>query len=394
MVTEIPTKNMAHENLSATCTYENLKKSVKAIEGMVGRDLAMPVIQNILIETKNQSLYLSATNLEIGAVQKVPAKTNGDWRIVIAPKLLTGFLTAIRGGEHITLIKDGESLIVKNDSYESEIKGLDAEDFPIIPLSDVSQGTSVDLQALQRGLTATLPFVTHTEIRPELTGVYVALKGDEIYMVATDSFRLGEKRLSVKTLFGKDVNRGTEQFPEGIILPQRICHYISRLDVAENPQITWYIHENHLSLQYGDLYITTRLIDANYPDYTQIIPMKTETNVILKKEDLIESMRVMMVFSQNEVNEIVLRVNDDVMDVQTRKQDSGSSVTSLNVSVSGDEKSVVVNPRYILEGIQGIQSEEVFIGINTDAAPLLFRGSGESGIDLSYTHIVMPIKNN
>jgi|GEM_PF-1745226 len=381
--------------LSATCTHDNLKKAVRAIEGMVGRDLTIPIIQNILIEVKNQSLFLSATNLEIGAVQKVSSKTSGDWRIVVAPKLLTGFLGAIRGGEHVTLIKRDNTLIVKNDSYESEIKGLDAEDFPIIPLADTEKGISLSLSVLQTGIASTLPFVTHTEIRPELTGVYVSHSDGEVSMAATDSFRLGEQNISLKALVVDSGDRDIETFfPSGIILPQRICHYISRLSAEELPSIMWYIHENHLSVQYGDLYITTRLIDGNYPDYTQIIPTSTETNTIIRKDDLIESMRVMMVFAHNEAHEIVARFSEEGLTVQTRKQENGSSETHLKASVSGDMKEVVLNPRYVLEGVQNIVSDEVFIGVNTDASPVVLYGSSEEGVDKRYTHIVMPIKNN
>ena len=214
-------------------------------------------------------------------------------------------------------------------------------------------------------------------------------------MAATDSFRLGEQNISLKALVVDSGDRDIETFfPSGIILPQRICHYISRLNADDLPSIMWYIHENHLSVQCGDLYITTRLIDGNYPDYTQIIPTSTETNTIIRKDDLIESMRVMMVFAHNEAHEIFVRFSEEGLTVQTPKQENGSSETHLKASVSGDAKEVVLNPRYVLEGVQNIESDEIFIGVNTDSSPVVLYGSSEEGIDRRYTHIVMPIKNN
>ncbi len=374
--------------MKATCTYENIKKALRAVEGMVGKDVSIPIISNILIEAHEDMLWFSATNLEIGVVQKIPAKVDGRWKIVISPQLLAGFLNAIRGGEHITVIKDEDSLIVKNDSYESVIKGLDAEEFPIIPQVAGDGGVSLNLGKLKESISTVLPFVTHNEIRPELTGVFFKVADGKVYSVATDSFRLGERCQEMKHLL-----EGDADFSYQIILPQRICAYINKLG-DEYDEVLWDINDNHLSVQCDQLYITTRLIDGNYPDYKQIIPEKTETNVIVKKDDLLESMRVMMVFSDKDVNEIVLGISEDSLSITTRKQERGTSETVLKASVSGDDQEIVVNPRYVFEGIQGIKEDEVFIGVNSSAAPIVFRGSSTDGVNVDYTYIVMPIKNN
>lgn len=375
--------------MNAICTYENIRGAIKAVEGMVGKELNIPIIQNILIEAKENSLSLSATNLEIGVVQKIPAKTEGEWKIVIAPGLLTGFLNAIRGGEHITLEKDDTTLLVKTDSYQSEIKGFDAEEYPIIPYDESGDGVTLKLGVLKSIVSSVVSFVTHNEIRPELTGVYLTVRDGQVFAAATDSFRLGERKGYVKDLLGIQGELPDMQ----VILPQKICNFIIRLP-EDNEDVVWHVKDNHLSITSDGLYVTTRLIDGNYPDYTQIIPTKTETNVIIKKADLIESMKVMMVFSQKEASEVVMSVTEDSVDVSTRKQEHGSSVTKLSASISGGEQEFVVNPRYVYEGVQNISEDEVFIGVNNDAAPILFRGSSKEGINELYTYIVMPIKNN
>ncbi len=375
--------------MKATCTYENLRKALRAVEGMIGKDLSIPIIQNILISVEANSISFCATNLEIGIVQTVPAKTDGEWKIVIAPHLLSGFLNAIRGGEHITLERVDTTLHVKNDSYESEISGFDAEDFPIIPTQESDTAHAVNLLELKSCVSTVLPFVTHNEIRPELTGVYLSVEDGYVYTAATDSFRLGESRQRLQELLGAE----KEAFSYNVILPQKICAYINKLS-DDYDAVQWSVKDNHLSITCDGLYITTRLIDGNYPDYRQIIPQKTETNVIVKKEDLLESMRVMLVFSDKEANEVSFDFSEEALAIKTRKQVRGTSETSLAASVEGPAQSLIVNPRYVFEGVQNIKEEEVFIGVNSSSAPVVFRGSDTEGINDAFTYVVMPIKDN
>ncbi len=371
-----------------TCTYENLKTALQDITSVVQRNINLPITENILISVEDGISKLSATNLEIGVIRTISSKIESEGSIVIPPQLLVGFLNAIRGGEHITIEKKDLTIVVKSGSYENTIMGLDADDFPIIPQEKETTFHRVSLPLLQESIAAVLPFATQSEIRPELTGVYITQKDQELFFVSTDSFRLGEKVVSVREFFGT-TGAGIDS---SLILPQKICAYILQMsDLYE--EVEFSVTNNHLILKSRELYVTSRLIDGQYPDYKQIIPQSSESTIILKKEDVVEIMRVMMVFLQKNKHEITFTVEEDHVSIGTRVAEAGMSTTKIEGVIESEGISLVVNPQYVLDGLKKIKEEGVYIGINNSAAPIVVRGVGDDNINSGFTYIVMPINS-
>lgn len=379
--------------MKAVCTYENLRGALNATEFATSKSATLSILNNILIETDGGQLCLSATNLEIGIVKKIQAKIDAPGKIVVSASLLGNFLTALRGDDHINISVDGRILTLKSGAHKAKINGYDVEDFPIIPQSSEKDVMDLSLMQFKNSISKVLNFTSKTQTRVELTGVFMSFSNDEVCSVATDSFRLGEMCVPLgDVVMNAGAHNSISDSNRQIILPQQLCAYINKLS-DEHETVQCSIEQNHLFFICGDLYITARLIDGVYPDYKQIIPTSTVTNVIIKKDALMEAMKVTTVFTGRESGEIHFDISDGKLKITTQEQELGENTTELDVELTGEAQNIVLNPRFVIDGVGKIDTEHVNIAINGNAAPVVFRGYDNKKADKKYTYIVMPVKS-
>ncbi|MFA5986710.1 MAG: DNA polymerase III subunit beta [Parcubacteria group bacterium] len=379
--------------MKATCTYENLKSALHATEFATSKSATLSILNNILIETDGAQLCFSATNLEIGIIKRIQAKIDAPGKIVVSAGLLGSFLTALRGTDHITMSVDGQILLLQSGAHKARINGYNVDEFPIIPQSSAQNMVEFSLIYLKECIAKVLHFTSKSETRIELTGVFMSFGSDEVCSVATDSFRLGEVKIPVSELAVniKEYHTVTEN-NKNIILPQQLCAYINKLS-DDHDIVQCNIEENHLFFACGDLSITARLIDGSYPDYKQIIPKDALTHVVIKKDALMEAMKITTVFTGRESGEIHFDIDGQILKITTRQQDVGENTTELPVLTEGEPQNIVLNPRFVIDGIGRIDEEDVRISINGNTSPVMFRGYKNGEVSERYTYIVMPVKS-
>ncbi len=378
--------------MKAECTYENIKSALLATEFATSKSGELSILNNILIETDGGQLCFSATNLEIGVVKKIPAKIDAPGKIVVSAGLLSNFLMALRGTNHIKMHVDGQILTVESGAHKAKINGYNVDDFPIIPQNSGKNVMELSLPQLKESIAHVLNFTSKTETRIELTGVLLLFDEDSVCTVATDSFRLGEMCVPQKKLIIGSVDGIAQDNNQQIILPQQLCAYIGKLsDDIDIVQCA--VEENHLFLSCEDIAVTARLIDGSYPDYKQIIPRDATTSIVIAKDILMEAMKVTTVFTGRESGEIHFDVGENTLKITTQQQDVGENTTELDVVVEGEIQKIVLNPRFVIDGVSKIDAEKVHIAINGNAAPVIFRGYENGSVIAQYTYIVMPVKS-
>jgi DNA polymerase-3 subunit beta len=374
-----------------TCTYEKFKEALLFIEPAINKNANLSILQNVLIEAKENNLHFSATNLEIGVIKKIPAKIVEGGTIAIPINLILNFLTALRGEEHIKMELEDNQLILKSGIHITKINGFKADDFPIIPQSEKRDFSNFKLEKLREIINKTLPFISNLETRPELMGVLFKQDDGKIYTVATDSFRLGENIINIEELIiNKEFSLNENGF---IILPKQLCIFINKInDVYKN--INCSIENNHFFIESDDLNITAKLIDGNYPDYKQIIPLKFLTTLIIDKEELVEALRIATVFTNKDDKEIFLVIEDNKLKISTKQQEIGGSTTEIDIEIEGDNQDIAINPHFILEGIRKIKEEKISININNGMTPVILRGIQNDKVNKNFTYLVMPVKSS
>lgn len=375
--------------MKVTCTLDHLKKSLKKLEGIAKNNISLPILENILIEAKEGVLFFSATNLEIGVITQVMAKVEDEGSIVIPPILLQGFLNAISGDNHVLMESDDDILFLKCGLSKTSINGLSSTEFPIIPQKNNDTFFLMNLQKFQNNLKSVMNFSSTNDMRPELTGIIFQEKEGVICFAATDSFRLGEARSMSSELI---LNNEELFIEESVIIPQKLSSYINKISSGEN--IACSIENGHFFLKYENTSLTARLIDGVYPDYTQIIPTSTNTNIKINKKDLIEAMRIMLVFANQENQDVTFKISNNNIKITTDAGERGDGQAEVFADIEGEEQNIVLNPKYVLDGLQNITQDEVFMGINSKSSPIIFRGIDGIDVNKKYTYIVMPVKSS
>ncbi len=371
------------------CTYEAITTAMHHIEGLAKKNITLPILENILIEAKEGFLFFSATNLELGVITHINAKIKKEGSIVVPPQFIQGFLNALSQQEHITLEVHDDVLKMSSGEFHTEIKGANAKEFPLIPQTPSQHFFSITLDVFKKMLQNVMHFATTNTIRPELTGVGVIKKEHDLICVATDSFRLGEsKEQSAKVITQKE-----ELFKEGVyIFPQKLSQYIQKI-TTEDQDVFCAIQDGHFFITYNNTQVTARLIDGTYPDYTQIIPQSSTTTAIVKKEALKEALKIMLVIIDQNTQEVQFTFKDQSIALTTKNQIQGRSDAKISCSLEGEEQEITLNPRFVLDGLQHIVQDDVYIGINNATSPILFYGADKKGVHKNFTYIVMPVKN-
>lgn len=379
------------------CTQENFKKAIFNTERVTGKQITLPILGNILLETENGRLKLSATNLEVGIISRIGAKINKEGKITIPAKLLSSFINNLPSGDKIELKTENQVLQIKSGSYKAKIKGLDAQDFPIIPKMQDNFILKIPAQRIKEIISRILMCISINETRPELTGVNMRLLENEVSLAATDSFRLAEEIINIT-----DNEKGVDYSlfiskTNSLIIPASTFSEIIRIITPEIEEVKIIIEESQIFFKIDDVVVVSRLINGKYPEYKQIMPSSFNTRAVLKKEDVARALKIASAFINNKAGEINFSINPEKnkVTIEYQSQEIGGNVTELAADIIGPEQNIVFNPRYILDGISPLPSSQVAFLMNNNSSPVAIKmlNADKGDIFNDYTYIVMPIKN-
>lgn len=383
--------------MKLTCTQENFKKAIYNTERVIGKQTTLPILENILLETEKGMLRISATNLEIGVFLKIGAKIEKEGKITIPAKLISSFVNNLPTGENISIETDDQLLKIKSGNYKANIKGLSAQDFPIIPEFNGVFLFSFSASELREVLPKLLMSVSVDGTRPELSGVNMILGEEGINMAATDSFRL----LEVKTGFTKEKEeeyRALLSKINSIIVPSSTLAEVLRAISPETQEIKVAIEENQIFFQVDNVRIVSRLINGKYPEYKQIIPKDFSTKAIIDRDELLRAVKIAGFFTgkSGEVN-FKLGAKEGELEITAQSEEKGENKTQIKAEIEGGDQEIVFNPRYVMDGIIAATTPKIAFLANSGSSPVVLRMVNESEdkkeIDEKLTYVVMPIKN-
>lgn len=280
-------------------------------------------------------------------------------------------------------------LSVRCEGYKATIKGLNAEDFPLIPkIKSKPILVFKKSEAFKNSLTQVVGSAAVSESRPEISGILFKIEKNSVKLVATDSFRLAEKTISQANGSGEIIS---------LIVPQRTIQEIIRI-ITEKPneEIKIILGDNQILFEMDEVQLISRIIDGQYPDYQQIIPKNFETKVTLSKDEFINNIRIASIFS-SKINDVKLTIKNDKIEISSQDPDLGQNSSQMTANVQGKAMEISFNFRYLMEGLANISTKQVFLGLNPESLssaaksnPAVVKPVGEE----DYLYIAMPIKTN
>lgn len=365
--------------MKVICSKYNILPVSVIAERFIGKNAALSVLSSVLLETKKKKLHISATDLETAFEAEIACHVVHEGNIIIPVKIFNQILQSIPDNE-ITLEQKGKLLYITFGDSEVYIHGSGDGDFPIIPEITGEHPFVVSAALLKTAFVQVLPAVSFSEVKPEISGVFVSVEKNKAVCAATDTFRLAEKTVFLTT---------DDSSKDSFIIPQKTAQELVRIisDEAEG-ELSIHHHEGHARFMFQNVGITSRLIDGSFPEYKAIIPTSFSTSAVVNKKELIQKVRLASAVS-GKLSDVLLEFSQNAVAVIAQSQELGKSYAKIKTKIKGNHLAASLNYRYFLQGIDAIQNqEEIFIGANSDTTPVLLSDPNDN----SFLYIVMPIR--
>ncbi len=366
--------------MELSVTQENFTKALSNVGRVASSKTGLPILSNILLRMDGNRLLVAATNLEIASTHLIGAKIVTPGSITIPARLVSDFVSSLPKGTVELKVKDSH-LHVSSGTYSSIINGVVADEFPELPTIDETSTIqySINTADFKQAVSQTIITSSNDNTRPVLTGVYWHSFEGHLYLAATDGYRLSERRL-VETK--SDV---------AAIIPTSTLQEVLRTITDDANEIDMLFDETQVRFRVGESEITSRLIDGNYPDYRQLIPAKSETNITIQSADFVRITKIAGLFARDSGGSVTLTADQDkkTLSIHSIASELGENTSSAEATVSSDGQ-VTLNSRYLSEALGVVEGDTVEFRFSGKLSPCVLTAKAK---DVNYKHIIMPLKS-
>lgn len=360
-----------------SCLTAHLMRAAGIAERFCGKNIALPALSHVLIEADGSVITVTATNLEHAVEWRVPGRVARKGRVCVPAKVFSSLLQSF-GDEKIEAEEERGALRLKTQSRDGKVNGISAEDFPLVPKVKKIASFSIGASVFAGNLARVLPAVSGSEFKPELAGVFMRAVGDTLTLAATDTFRLAEYTMSLAKSVG--------DAPPSII-PERTAQEMARILDNDEGGAEISSGENQMVVELADGKIVSRLIGGNFPDYRAIIPTRFTTSAYIKKNELLAGIRSASIFA-SKLQEATVRFSSGGLEIVSANPDVGDYRVTVPAAFEGEEIAISFNWRYLLDGVQSLEDEEIFFGCTQESSPALLRNKSHQ----RFSYVVMPIR--
>ncbi len=366
-----------------TCDRSLLVDKLAILARGVSTRSALPVLSGILLRAGEGRLDLYATDMELSVKANLAVDVEREGELVIPARLFSDIVRNMPDDN--VVVEAGETVLkVRAGRAEFALNAWPAGDFPHTSSFDMTGFFTVGREPFTETLGKVGRAASHDETRPILTGVLMTILGDTLKMVATDSYRLAVKETKLGHSLSEEVQA---------IVPVKALHEVSRLATAMGPgEVEVAITENQalfrLSGSGGDVWIASRLIDGQFPNYRQLIPDTFDRELTLPRDAFMAAARRVSLLAQKSIP-LRLSFSEGTLTMKALTQDVGQAEEMLDVAYSGEPFEIGFSPAYLIEGIDAVDDAAVRMRFTTPLRPGLIDGGGSD-----FVYLIMPIRLN
>lgn len=358
---------------------DNLLKGIQIVQNAVSLKNTLPILSHILIEAKKE-ITLTATDLEVGILVRVEGDVYEEGALTVPAKKFAEIIKELPGDIPIQIsIKKGQAIYIEAGKSYFKLNGLLKEDFPQLP--DLSLGKFTNLvkipqKVLKLMIKLTSFAMSHDETRYVLNGILFSFRDKGLKLVATDGRRLAvvEKEIS-----------GVGNFKKEAIIPMKTVHEMNR-NLNDEGEVIFYFKENQLQINFNGIYLTSRLIEGEYPNYEQVIPKKTKESLNLNTQEFLQAARRVGLLTNQESQSIKLNVIKDKVILTKNTAELGEAREELDTEYKGGELTIGFNPNFLIDVLKNVDDPKVQFSFIDPEKPAVIK----SGDD--YTYIVLPMQ--
>ena len=374
--------------MKLTCLQENLNRGLLCVGRAAATRTTLPITNNVLLATDEGRLKLVATNLEMAITYWLGAKVEAEGAITVPAKLLNEFVASLPSDKiNISLSPRTKTLQLKCARFEARISGVDAKDFPPIPNVEDGIITSVEAEALRKGIEKVVFAAAADEARPVLTGINAEFEGSTLTLAAADGFRLAVYKMPLATPVEKKTTA---------IIPAKTLAELNKMvtEQEEPVEIRLNTGKGQILFKLKDIELVSQLVQGSFPQYSQLIPQSSTTRAVVDIAQFLRATRTASIFARDGSNIIRLVITPGVKEmpgkltVSARSEEIGDNVGEVDALVQGEEAKIAFNSKYLMDILNVLHdSSQVAREVTSPSSPGVFR---PVGLD-NYIHVVMPM---
>jgi len=372
--------------MKLSCMQENLAKGLSVVSRAVAARSTLPVLGNILLASDNGRLRLSATNLELGITCWIGAKIEEDGATTIPAKTLVDLVNTLPQDKvELNLVVRTQTVNLACGRIHANLKGIDAQEFPIVPLADLEAAIQLNVEDLREMINHVIFAVATDDARPLLTGVLVRIDGGEVTLAASDGFRLALRTAHLSTPAGGPITA---------IIPGRALAELGRVIAAEAP-VFMSLPEGRgqVIFHHDNLELVSQLIEGTFPEYNNIIPKRYTTRTVMPTAEFRKACKTSDIFAREAAHTARLKIKpgDDLtpghVTISASSAETGDNVAELDASVEGVPIEIAFNVKYLVDVLNVIDTPNVALETNAPASPGVIKPVGRD----DYLCVVMPM---
>src|ERR671937_1008242 len=362
--------------MKLVCQREELVQKLAVVARAVSTRASVQILSGELLRAEAGRLHLAATDMELSLRSSLEAQVDGEGAVVVPGRLLVDLVRLLPDSEVTIEHRVDESVVrITSGASSSSLHTYAAEDFPRLPDLDAVGTFTVDRESLLDTVSRVARSASRDESRPVLTGILVRFEAGKLVMAATDSYRLSVKETDL-----------TGDVPElEAIIPARALAELARI-AQSGDTIELGVHENQVVFAADEVWLTTRRIDGQFPNYKQLLPETFEHELTLPRNELLDVVRRVGVMVQR-TSPIQLRFAEGELTVFARTQDVGEAKESLPVQFSGDPMEIGFNAEFLREGVESISADDLQLRLISPLRPGLITAT-----DDDFWYLIMPIR--
>lgn len=365
--------------MKTTIAQEHLARAIARTARVISAKAQLPILQNILLSSKDGAVSITATNLETTIVTSAGAKVTEDGDVCVPAKLLSE-LVATLPPSPVHLYSEGDALHVSCDGYVAAIPGVPGGEFPPTPTKPKKEGVRIDKDLFSGAVSNVLFAAATDEGRPILAGVKVRDDGNDTTFAATDGYRLAVRKISASAVGGLD-----------LVLPARALAEVVR--AASEEKATGGVEfvrtdESQVGFFTGDTDVFTRIIDGEYPNFERIIPKTHTTRATVETHALVKAVKSAAIFARDSANIVRLHIADGAITVSANTPAVGENRVDVVAETEGDPGDIAFNSRFLTDLFGNYADDKIVFEMTGALNPGVFKKPGDD----SWLHIIMPVR--
>jgi len=373
--------------MKVTVLQENLAHGLSIVSRAVSPRTTLPVLANVLVATDEGRMRLSATNLELGITCWIGAKIEAEGSTTVPARTFVDLVGTLPAEQvNLNLIAANQTLNVRCGASNTDIKCIDAQEFPPLPVPEMEGAIQVNVVDFKEMIHQVVFAASVDEARPVLMGVLVTVDKDTITMAAADGFRLSVRKATLSQPVPQPVT---------IIIPGRALSELARVAADGDEMIAMVLPKGRgqVIFRVKDVELVSQLIDGTFPDFQQIIPRAYKSRTLLSTQALLKACKQAEIFAREGSNVARLNIKSSgdlepgSVEIFAQSEETGSNETIVAATIEGVGLLIAFNVKYLREVLEVVKTPNVALETSAPNAPGVIRPVGDD----NFMHVIMPM---